>query len=191
MLFRWVGKLGKIRGESGEAGDSGKNLGKVADIAVVTDACGRHLTPDPDSTCSSVRTPECTKYLTVDASASGFDSLLSTTTHCFTCKADYICNLAYLIYNVLPTMDIDQKRDPESIGGTAKLEASGSEASHMEELAAANAPSLSPEHAEFLMRRHGTLNLNPVPSMSPADPLNWPSWKVHNVPVAESSTIVV
>lgn len=36
---------------------------------------------------------------------------------------------------------------------------------------------LSPEHREFLLDRHGTLDLNPIPSMDPADPYNWPSWK--------------
>lgn len=38
--------------------------------------------------------------------------------------------------------------------------------------------SLSPEHREYLMQRHGTLELDPMPSMSPADPYNWPQWKV-------------
>ncbi len=84
-------------------------------------------------------------------------------------------------------MEIQQKRDSESIVGTAKND---SEASHVEEMAASNATLLSPEHVKFLMRRHGTLNLNPVPSMNPADPLNWPSWKVHNVPVTEETIVV-
>jgi len=37
---------------------------------------------------------------------------------------------------------------------------------------------LTPEHREYLMQRHGTLNLDPLPSANPADPLNWPDWKV-------------
>lgn len=36
---------------------------------------------------------------------------------------------------------------------------------------------LSQEHQSFLLDRHGTLDLNPIPSMDPADPYNWPSWK--------------
>lgn len=40
------------------------------------------------------------------------------------------------------------------------------------------AEELSPEHREYLLARHGTLDLNPMPSMDPADPLNWPAWKV-------------
>lgn len=37
---------------------------------------------------------------------------------------------------------------------------------------------LSSEHQDYLLSRHGTLELIPMPSMHPVDPLNWPSWKV-------------
>ncbi|UPK95687.1 hypothetical protein LCI18_006622 [Fusarium solani-melongenae] len=37
--------------------------------------------------------------------------------------------------------------------------------------------SLSEEHKRYLLKRHGTINLDPVPYMSDADPLNWPKWK--------------
>lgn len=37
---------------------------------------------------------------------------------------------------------------------------------------------LSKAHRDYLMERHGTLELDPIPSMDPADPYNWPSWKV-------------
>ncbi|KAL2670197.1 hypothetical protein Neosp_014664 [[Neocosmospora] mangrovei] len=37
---------------------------------------------------------------------------------------------------------------------------------------------LSEEHKRYLLKRHGTINLDPVPYMSDADPLNWPKWKV-------------
>ena len=40
------------------------------------------------------------------------------------------------------------------------------------------ARNMSPEHRDYLMARHGTTDLNPLPTMDPADPLNWPSWKV-------------
>ncbi|KAK9454012.1 MFS transporter [Dipodascopsis uninucleata] len=36
---------------------------------------------------------------------------------------------------------------------------------------------LSAEHREFILNRHGTLAIRPIPSMDPADPYNWPSWK--------------
>ncbi|EMC94446.1 hypothetical protein BAUCODRAFT_35666 [Baudoinia panamericana UAMH 10762] len=36
---------------------------------------------------------------------------------------------------------------------------------------------LSQEHRDYLMQRHGTLELSPLPSADPADPYNWPEWK--------------
>ncbi|KAH7395984.1 major facilitator superfamily domain-containing protein [Cadophora sp. MPI-SDFR-AT-0126] len=36
---------------------------------------------------------------------------------------------------------------------------------------------LSAQHREYLMSRHGTTDLNPLPTADPADPLNWPAWK--------------
>ncbi|TVY81245.1 Efflux pump radE [Lachnellula suecica] len=36
---------------------------------------------------------------------------------------------------------------------------------------------LSPQHRDYLMARHGTVDLTPLPTMDPADPLNWPAWK--------------
>lgn len=37
---------------------------------------------------------------------------------------------------------------------------------------------LSESHKSYLIERHGTLDLDPIPSMDSADPYNWPSWKV-------------
>ncbi|KAF2638534.1 MFS general substrate transporter [Massarina eburnea CBS 473.64] len=37
--------------------------------------------------------------------------------------------------------------------------------------------SLSEEHRQYLLQRHGTLELDPVPLMTDADPYNWPRWK--------------
>ncbi|KAI9372150.1 major facilitator superfamily domain-containing protein [Aspergillus egyptiacus] len=39
------------------------------------------------------------------------------------------------------------------------------------------ASGLSKAHRDYLIERHGTLELDPLPSMDPADPYNWPSWK--------------
>ncbi|KAG2411999.1 hypothetical protein HFD88_009555 [Aspergillus terreus] len=36
---------------------------------------------------------------------------------------------------------------------------------------------ISKPHQEYLLERHGTLELDPIPSMDPADPYNWPGWK--------------
>ncbi|GKZ50814.1 hypothetical protein AbraIFM66951_004181 [Aspergillus brasiliensis] len=38
---------------------------------------------------------------------------------------------------------------------------------------------LSTSHREFLLAHHGTLDLVPLPTDSPNDPLNWPSWRKH------------
>jgi hypothetical protein len=40
------------------------------------------------------------------------------------------------------------------------------------------ASGLSPEHQQYLLQRHGTLELDPIPGMGSADPYNWPVWKV-------------
>lgn len=37
---------------------------------------------------------------------------------------------------------------------------------------------LSEAHKSYLIDRHGTVDLDPIPSTDPADPYNWPSWKV-------------
>jgi len=36
---------------------------------------------------------------------------------------------------------------------------------------------LSQEHRDYLIQRHGTLDLDPIPSDDPADPYNWPAYK--------------
>jgi hypothetical protein len=42
---------------------------------------------------------------------------------------------------------------------------------------------LTSEHRDYLIERHGTVDLEPMPSMDPVDPLNWPSWKVFFFPI--------
>lgn len=37
---------------------------------------------------------------------------------------------------------------------------------------------LSEEHRQYLLTRHGTLDLDPLPDMNDADPYNWPRWRV-------------
>lgn len=37
---------------------------------------------------------------------------------------------------------------------------------------------LSESHKTYLLERHGRCDLDPIPSMDPADPYNWPLWKV-------------
>jgi len=40
------------------------------------------------------------------------------------------------------------------------------------------AVNLSQGHREYLVKRHGTLNLDPIPAFGDTDPYNWPQWKV-------------
>lgn len=40
------------------------------------------------------------------------------------------------------------------------------------------AAGLSQEHRDYLLARHGTLELDPIPDMGDQDPFNWPTWKV-------------
>jgi hypothetical protein len=47
-----------------------------------------------------------------------------------------------------------------------------------EHLDDASRDALSLEHSSYLVERHGTTDLNPLPSQDPSDPLNWPAWKV-------------
>jgi hypothetical protein len=37
---------------------------------------------------------------------------------------------------------------------------------------------LSPAHREYLLQRHGTVDLDPIPDMGGADPYNWKTWMV-------------
>ena len=37
---------------------------------------------------------------------------------------------------------------------------------------------LSEAHRAYLLARHGTLDLQPIPDMTDADPYNWPKHKV-------------
>ncbi|KAG7665108.1 uncharacterized protein J8A68_001418 [[Candida] subhashii] len=36
---------------------------------------------------------------------------------------------------------------------------------------------IDPEHEEYLVKRHGSVQLDPLPSADPEDPLNWPDWQ--------------
>lgn len=40
------------------------------------------------------------------------------------------------------------------------------------------AAGLPQEHRDYLLARHGTLELDPIPDMGDQDPYNWPQWKV-------------
>ena len=65
---------------------------------------------------------------------------------------------------------VDTRKD----GGVAEKDHAALENSHLEDGAIGD---LSLEHRDYLIERHGTVALNPIPTMDPADPLNWPSWR--------------
>ncbi|KAJ5267632.1 Major facilitator superfamily domain general substrate transporter [Penicillium angulare] len=52
--------------------------------------------------------------------------------------------------------------------------AGAGQAATYEESVAARLPKA---HRDYLLQRHGTLELDPIPGMGPADPYNWPEWK--------------
>ncbi|KAK5132088.1 hypothetical protein LTR08_000338 [Meristemomyces frigidus] len=62
--------------------------------------------------------------------------------------------------------------DKESLNGS--LLELGPRATYITTGAAAG---ISQEHRDYLLARHGTLDLDPIPSADPADPYNWPKWK--------------
>lgn len=63
----------------------------------------------------------------------------------------------------------------ESKGTAQRLEdlEIGPQATYM----SAAAADLPDDHRAYLIARHGTLDLDPMPSADPADPYNWPQWK--------------
>lgn len=48
---------------------------------------------------------------------------------------------------------------------------------HDENATAACGSYISEDRRAYILARHGTLELDPLPSSSPQDPLNWPQWK--------------
>jgi hypothetical protein len=77
-----------------------------------------------------------------------------------------------------PTNEVFEAREEN---GVAEKDHAAMDNPHLENGIAGD---LSPEHRDYLMSRHGTIDLNPLPTMDPADPLNWPSWKVYHLAVS-------
>ncbi|KAJ5676095.1 Major facilitator superfamily domain general substrate transporter [Penicillium macrosclerotiorum] len=67
------------------------------------------------------------------------------------------------------------EESPNSKADINLVESAGAgHAASYEESVAARLPKA---HRDYLLQRHGTLELDPIPSMGPADPYNWPEWK--------------
>jgi hypothetical protein len=64
------------------------------------------------------------------------------------------------------------KGDPEYI------ERLGHAETHQTFIGKEEIATLPVDHQNYLLKRHGTLDLDPVPSFGDADPYNWPQWKV-------------
>jgi len=64
----------------------------------------------------------------------------------------------------------DEKRED-----LLELNTSGTQLSH-------DGANLSAGHRGYLLQRHGTLELDPMPAYGAADPYNWPKWKVTILP---------
>jgi Major Facilitator Superfamily len=51
---------------------------------------------------------------------------------------------------------------------------------------------LTPAHRDYLLRRHGTFDLDPIPDMGDADSYNWATWMVYLSPqISSSSTLIL
>ena len=72
-------------------------------------------------------------------------------------------------------MTSDTTPEKPTEAGTEDVENLQNTATYLEGNAASG---LSQEHQQYLLQRHGTLELDPIPGMGGADPYNWPSWKV-------------
>ncbi|KIN02726.1 hypothetical protein OIDMADRAFT_27229 [Oidiodendron maius Zn] len=71
-------------------------------------------------------------------------------------------------------MTSDTTPEKATEAGTEDVENLQNTATYLERNAASG---LSQEHQQYLLQRHGTLELDPIPGMGGADPYNWPSWK--------------
>ncbi|RDK43604.1 benzoate 4-monooxygenase cytochrome P450 [Aspergillus phoenicis ATCC 13157] len=49
--------------------------------------------------------------------------------------------------------------------------------SHEENTKHSESDALTEEHRQYLIQRYGTVELDPIPDMTDADPYNWPTWK--------------
>jgi hypothetical protein len=74
------------------------------------------------------------------------------------------------------------KTNPSSIRSPTESK----EAASLEIEDPSQTPTISDDRDRYIMMMHGTLELDPLPSSSPRDPLNWPTWKkdVHVLMVA-------
>jgi MFS family permease len=63
---------------------------------------------------------------------------------------------------------------PEGLEHKEDLEHAATHGTYLDKEEASH---LSEEHRQYLIQRHGTLDIDPLPTMSDADPYNWPMYK--------------
>ncbi len=75
-------------------------------------------------------------------------------------------------------LQLKMKEETTDQGHKAKIEA---EVEYLAQtpLESEEITALPQAHKDYLLSRHGTLDLDPIPDMNDADPYNWPQWKVH------------
>lgn len=73
-----------------------------------------------------------------------------------------------------------RQENMESPNNGSEKDVENAESLHLQStyLGDGEASHLPNEHRQYLLQRHGTLTLDPLPSQDPADPYNWPDWKV-------------
>ncbi len=64
----------------------------------------------------------------------------------------------------------------DALHGATKAEEAHDTETELQEFSGAGM--LSAAHSKFLLDRYGTVELDPLPDPTPADPLNWPQRKV-------------
>jgi len=70
---------------------------------------------------------------------------------------------------------LEKEVGTETNNHSEALEAQPTHATYIDKDGVVN---LSQEHHDYLVRRHGTADLDPMPAFDDADPYNWPQWKV-------------
>lgn len=80
-----------------------------------------------------------------------------------------------------PLEQVDEKPHPKTDIDLVENAGAGQATTYEEALTAR----LPKAHRDYLLQRHGTLDLDPIPGMGPADPYNWPEWKVRNLYTGE------
>jgi MFS family permease len=71
-------------------------------------------------------------------------------------------------------MSHEKDLGPDGLENNEDLEHAATHGTYLDEEEVSH---LTQEHRQYLLHRHGTLDLDPLPTSSDADPYNWPAWK--------------